>query len=144
MVPWIWFWAPQWHFPFGGNVAQRIEPDTNWFFAGIRPEAGNSEIEKEIFDEASYGRQLGLITEVLLSLASKDTISAKQADDALADLKDVYRQVEEVKSRHNDKLARAATAVLEKLRESDPEELARIVAQFSRPAPLLTHAAPAR
>lgn len=139
MVPWLWFWAPQLHLPFGGNVAQHIEPDTNWFFGGIRPEAGDGAIEKEIFDQASYGHQLGLITEVLLSLASKGTISASQAADALTDLKDVHQKVEDVKSRHKDRLARSATAVLEKLRKSDPQELARIVARFSQATPLLTH-----
>ena len=35
MYPWLWFWAPQFHFPFSGSVAQRIEPDTRWFFDGI-------------------------------------------------------------------------------------------------------------
>lgn len=143
MVPWFWFWAPQFHFPFSGSVAQRIEPDTRWFFAGIPPEAGNGAVEKEIFDVASYGRQLGLITEVLLSQAAPGTIPPAEAARSLGRLQDVYREVETVKRRHSDKVARSAVAVLEKLQASDPAELARVLARFSQPAPLLTHKSPA-
>ena len=64
MIPSLWYWAPRFQFPLGGSVAQRIEPD---FFSGISVDAGNGEVEREAFDVASYGRQLGLITEVLLS-----------------------------------------------------------------------------
>lgn len=144
MYPWLWFWAPQFHFPFSGSVAQRIEPDTRWFFAGISPEAGNGEVERQIFDVASYGRQLGLITEVLLSQASKDTIAPEQAAQSLARLKGVYREVEGVKRRNSDKLGRSAVELLEKLQASNPAELARVLARFSEPTPLLTHQPAAR
>lgn len=62
MMTWPLIWAPQWHlhFPFSGSVAQDIDPDVNWFFAGIRPQAGNKEIERKAFDIASYGRATGL------------------------------------------------------------------------------------
>ena len=113
MYPWLWFWAPQFHFPFSGSVAQRIEPDTSWFFAGIRPEAGNGDVEQQIFDVASYGRQLGLVTEVLLAQTAKDTVPAKQAARSLARLKDVYQEIEAVKQRNRDKLTRSAVAALE-------------------------------
>jgi hypothetical protein len=43
---WLWFWAPQLHFPWSGNVAQRIEPTTRWFFQGIDPSAGDADIEE--------------------------------------------------------------------------------------------------
>ena len=139
MYPWLWFWAPQFHFPFSGSVAQRIEPDTRWFFAGIRPEAGHGEVEQQIFDVASYGRQLGLITEVLLAQSGKDTVAPAQAAESLARLEEVYREVESVKRRNCDKLSRSAVAVLEKLQASNPGELARVLARFSTAQPLLTH-----
>jgi hypothetical protein len=139
MYPWLWFWAPQFHFPFSGSVAQRIEPDTRWFFDAIRPEAGNGEVEQQIFDVASYGRQLGLITEVLLSQTSKGTIAPDQAAQSLVDLKKVYGEIEGVKRRNSDKLTRSAVAVLEKLQKSDPAELARVLARFPEPTALLTH-----
>jgi len=132
MIPWLWFWSPQYHFPFSGSVAQRIEPDTNWFFAGIRPEAGNAEVEKEIFDVATYGRQLGLINEVLLAMAGSKQVPQEQATESLQRLEEVYCEVETVKSRHKQKLSKSATAVLEKLQASDPAELERVLARFSR------------
>jgi len=139
MYPWLWFWAPQFHFPFSGSVAQRIEPDTSWFFAGIRPEAGNGDVEQQIFDVASYGRQLGLVTEVLLAQTAKDTVPAKQAARSLARLKDVYQEIEAVKQRNRDKLTRSAVAALEQLQASDPAGFAQVLSRFSRGTPLLTH-----
>lgn len=139
MYPWLWFWAPQFQFPFSGSVAQQIEPDTRWFFAAIRPEAGNGAVEQQIFDVASYGRQLGLITEVLLAQTAKDTVPPRQAARSLARLKDVYQEVETVKRRNRDKLTRAAVAALEKLQASDPAELVRVLSRFSPATPLLTH-----
>ena len=139
MYPWLWFWAPQFHFPFSGSVAQRIEPDTSWFFSGIRPEAGNGDLEQQIFDVASYGRQLGLITEVLLSKSRPGAIAPEQAAQSLARLEGVYREVEAVKRRNSDKLARSAVAALEKLQASDPAELARVLGRFSQATPLLEH-----
>jgi hypothetical protein len=132
MFPWLWFWSPQYHFPFSGSVAQRIEPDTNWFFAGIRPEAGNAEVEKEIFDVATYGRQLGLINEVLLAMAGSKQLSQEQAAESLQRLEEVYCEVETVKSRRKQKLSKSATDVLEKLQANDPAELERVLARFSR------------
>jgi hypothetical protein len=132
MIPWLWLWSPQYHFPFSGSVAQRIEPDTNWFFAGIRPEAGNAEVEREIFDVATYGRQLGLINEVLLAMAGSKQVSQEQASESLQRLEEVYCEVETVKSRRKQKLSKTATAVLEKLQASDPAELERVLARFSR------------
>jgi hypothetical protein len=143
MYPWLWFWAPQFYFPFSGSVAQRIEPDTRWFFDGISPEAGNGEVERQIFDVASYGRQLGLITEVLLSQASEGTIAPEQAAQSLVRLQGVYREVEAVKSRNCDKLTHSAVAALEKLQASNPAELAQVLARFSQSTPLLTHRSPA-
>jgi hypothetical protein len=142
MYPWLWFWAPQFHFPFSGSVAQRIDPDTSWFFAGIRPEAGNGDVEKQIFDVASYGRQLGLITEVLLANTSKGTVSPAQAAKAQAQLEEVYAEVESVKARNREKLSRSAVAVLEKLQAADPDQFAEVLARFSKPAPLVALDAP--
>jgi hypothetical protein len=65
MFPWLWFFAPQVHYPWSGSVAQQIAPDTDWFFGSIRPGAGDARIEQQAFAVASYGKQLGLITEVL-------------------------------------------------------------------------------
>lgn len=134
MYPWTLCWAPQFHFPFSGGVAQQIEPDISWFFNGIRPEAGNADMEKQAFEVASYGKQLGLMTEVLLSLAGKDTIDKKQAADSLARLTGIYRKIEGVKTANKTQLADTAVALLEQLRSSDPEQFNRIVQRYVVPA----------
>jgi len=88
---------------------------------------------------ASYGRQLGFITEVLLSQASPSTIAPDKAARSLAQLEGVYREVEDVKRRNCNKLAHSAVTVLEKLQASDPAELSGVLGRYSQPTPLLKH-----
>lgn len=130
MFPWFWFWAPRFNYPWSGNVAQDISPDTTWFFGAIKPEAGNGDLEKEIFDVASYGRQLGLITEVVLSLASADTIDAAKAAESLKRLKEIYAEIEKVKAENSHRLAKATIAMLRKLRARDREAFTRVLREF--------------
>ena len=99
MFPWFWFWAPQLHLPWSGNVAQRIEPDTRWFFDGIRPGAGDPDIEEKAFSVASYGKQLGLITEVLIDLAERADTTSVEAATSLQRLKRIRDQIEQVKGK---------------------------------------------
>ena len=134
MVPWLWYWAPQFQFPFSGSVAQRIEPD---FFSRIDSDAGNGDIERDAFDVASYGRQLGLISEVLLSMTGKDPVSRARGEESLARLKVIYDKVESVKRRHRASEAEAARVALEQLQASDPAALAELVQRFAAAAPRL-------
>jgi hypothetical protein len=98
MVPWLWFWAPQVHLPWSGDVAQRIAPTTHWFFQGIRPGAGDARIEERAFDVASYGKQLGHITDLLLDLAQRiDGAPSAKAAEARDKLADIARRIEAVK-----------------------------------------------
>ena len=139
MIPSLWYWAPQFQFPFGGSVTQRIEPD---FFSNINAAAGNGEVEREAVDVASYGRQLGLISEVLLSMASKDTVTRATGEESLARLKVIYDKVEDVKRRHQASELETARLALVKLQQSDPAALAALVQGFAKAAPRLT--SPAR
>ena len=131
MFPWFWIWAPQYQLPFGGSVTQRIAPETDWFFGSIPPAAGNGALEQKIHEDvASYGRQLGLLTEVLLSLASRDTVEPQQARESLARLQEIYREVEALKAREKGQLAEAAATALEQLARADPQALARVLQRF--------------
>ena len=47
MYPWLFLWAPQLQLPFSGDVAQRIEPRTQWFFDGIDSTSGDPVIEAD-------------------------------------------------------------------------------------------------
>lgn len=58
MFPWLWFWAPQIHFPWSGSVAQQIEPNLGWFFGAIRPGSGDAAIESDAFAQLTQKLQL--------------------------------------------------------------------------------------
>lgn len=128
MFPWLWFWSPTLHLPFSGSVAQQIEPDTQWFFAGIPSQAGNGRIEKEAFEVASYGSQLGWITEVLLAQAKPGSIDAGQAAGALRKLEKAHAGIEAVKKRSRAELAEAASTALARLQQADPAAYERLLA----------------
>lgn len=112
MFPWFWFWAPQIHFPYSGTLTQRIDPDTHWFFQGIAPGAGNARIEERAFAVASYGKQLGLITEVLLDVARQNSPRSAKAAKSLADLEKIAREIEGIK---DSEYARATTQIAEQV-----------------------------
>jgi hypothetical protein len=97
MIPWLWYWAPQVHLPWSGNVAQRIEPITHWFFQGIPPGAGDAQVEERAFAVASYGKQLGLITEVLIDLAERAGAGSEQAAESVARLRLIRDEIERIK-----------------------------------------------
>ena len=135
MPPWFWLWSPQFYFPFSGSVAQRIEPDTDWFFAGIPPSAGNAEMERKIFDVATYGRQLGWVTEVLLGMNSTDAQVQAQAAESLRCLRETQQRIEAVKDEERATLLGTAARALEKLRSADPEAYERLLLAAPTAAP---------
>jgi hypothetical protein len=105
MFPWLWFFAPQVHFPWSGSVAQHIAPNTDWFFAGIAPSAGDARIERDAFRVATYGRQLGLITEVLLDIAHQTAPTSGKARDSLARLQAIRARIEQLKEAEYERVA---------------------------------------
>jgi hypothetical protein len=138
MFPWLIFWAPQLHFPFSGSVAQQIDP--NWFFGAINPAAGDARIEKQAFEVASYGRQLGLITEVLIELADRRQAAQEKgegrespgprpafseaAGDSLKRLKEIRTRIEQIKAVDAGGRALDIEAELIRLQKSQPAEFA--------------------
>jgi hypothetical protein len=97
MFPWMWLYAPQLHFPFSGHVQQQIRPELEWFFKGIQPQSGQAEVEQKAFEIASYGRQLGLITEVLLELAGQMPMQTPEGQVALKRLQAIAAQISQLK-----------------------------------------------
>jgi hypothetical protein len=124
MNPWFFFWAPQLTMPFGGSVAQRIEPDTQWFFNGIPPTAGDPAIERKAFDVASYGRQLGLITEVLVDLAGQTPPKGAKGQKSLKRLREIQARIEQVKEQDAMDALEQIDALLARLKKAHPERLA--------------------
>ena len=130
MIPWIWFWAPRIQYPYSGALSQWVQPNTSWFFDAIPPQAGIGEIEKKIFDVASYGRQLGLITEILLESKGDSKVTEADATKALARLSEIHGEIERVKAMSKKQVADAASDLLRKMLESDPERLKLLLAQM--------------
>lgn len=130
MFPWYWMWLPQIHFPLSGSVMQDNGPDISTFFGAIRPEAGIGSIEKEVFEVASYGRQLGLILDVLLPLAGAAVPDPQKAGKSLEDLQKVYKRIEEVKFEKRADMEKAAISLLSRIEKIDPQMLSRIMTRF--------------
>jgi hypothetical protein len=135
MFPWLWLFAPQVHYPWSGGVAQHIAPETDWFFAGIAPTAGDPRIERQAFEVASYGRQLGLITEVLLDLAAQMPPRTAQGRESLARLQSIQAAIEDLKQAEHE---RVAESLAEQVRAIQRVGGARAEALNARLQPLLT------
>ena len=119
MNPWQLFWAPQFHFPFGGSVAQRIEPNTNWFFGSIQPGAGDAVVEQQAFEIASYGKQLGLITEILLDVVGRAEPITAEGQKALEDLRKIRTAIEGLKDQNTDMLVADVESKVNRIRKRD-------------------------
>lgn len=122
MFPWLWYWSPVLHFPWSGNVAQDIEPYTNWFSSLIPPEAGDAAIEKQAFAVASYGRQLGLITEVLLDMAVKSGPTSEKVQPTLDALKKIKADIDALKAKEYSLRAEQLLAEVESARKRGGKE----------------------
>ena len=130
MFPWLFHWAPQYHFPWSGSVEQDILPDTRWFFGAIAPAAGDGQLEKEIFEANSYGRQIGILSDVLMSQIDPSRLSPGEAERAIEQFKKLQEDVNAIKARYRQRRSDAAIRLLEQLQRTDPQELARIIARF--------------
>ena len=110
--------------PLSGDVMQDIfarffSPTINMEFAGDR------EIEAEIVsDVASYGKQLGKLTEALIAVAEKSGADGPEID-SLRTLRD---QVEDAKARQRDDAYGTAARATARLKRTDPAQ-ARKIAQ---------------
>jgi hypothetical protein len=117
MFPWFWLWAPQLRLPFSGDVAQDIEPRLDWFFAGIKPQAGNARIEARAFDVATYGDQLGVITRLLIELAERQPAEVQAASQPLKELRAIRERIEAIKEEECERELAVLEARLQRLRD---------------------------
>lgn len=115
-------WLKMWQLPFA-NYDQNINPVTTWFSPQYTVNIkGDAAIEAEVQTQvASFGTQLGKLTGALLELADGKP-GAK-----LQDLRELQRQVEELKARHgSDKCARLRQD-LQTLKEQDLKAFTALV-----------------
>jgi hypothetical protein len=137
MFPWLWFWAPQLHFPWSGSVAQQIDPNLGWFFGAIRPGAGDGTVERDAFEVATYGKQLGLISDALLGLSGRSPVTPEQSNLALDRLEEIRVKIESLKNKRAVAAVNSLSEQLAELRLRQPEAFEQLAQQFrlSAPAP---------
>ena len=98
---------------------------------GLDPsEVGDSEVEKEVFLKvASYGKQIGILTEVLLSIADKLDLNDKDIE-TLKELKELQAKVEEIKASKEVRVKENAKRILDKLKSCDPKGLKSLLKEY--------------
>lgn len=130
MFPWLFLWNPQYYFPFSGTLSQEVAPDTRWFFGAIPAAAGDGQVEKEVFEANSYGRQIGVLSDVLMSIAEPASMTPAEAKCALERFQTIYQEVNQIKARYKKRKSETAIDLLEQIRAADPLELKRIMGRF--------------
>jgi hypothetical protein len=136
MYPWIWFWAPQVHFPLGGDVTQRIDPVAQ-FLQAIPASAGDASVEEQAFGIASYGKQLGWITDVLLDVAKAAPPASAAAKKSLRQLKQAAGRIDTVKQAAKADKARTLQQIESQVRAVCLQDDAARAALRERLKPLL-------
>ncbi len=138
MFPWMlfpWLSLPAasglYRWPLSGDVSQDITPLTNLFSPQLSMHfAGNQEIEREVVSQvASYGKQLGMLTEAVLAVAGDSK------DPAVERLRETRDAVEDIKARHQTQAAKAAEQAMERLRRTDEAAFRNLLRQFSDTTP---------
>lgn len=105
---------------------------------------GVPEIEAAVIQEvASYGRQLGIISEAVLEIARTLATAPRDAHDmarashapeekasAIAKLQTIVDEIEQIKVRHRDAVVRDAERALARLYKLAPSEADKLAARF--------------
>ncbi len=116
--------TPLWTFP-AFRFDQPIAPLPGWFQTVVNYQ-GDPSIEKKVTEEvASFGKQLGTISEALIEVAGDTRLGPK-----LTRLRTIMDEVEEVKQRHHRSLARETTDSFEQLADQDPVEARRLIGRL--------------
>jgi len=112
-----------------GNLNQPILP--GWSFGNISVNyAGNADIEKDVVEKvASFGKQLGIITEAVLALSDGKSKDNK----AVTRLRDLAAKIEQLKNRNKASLADQARGAMQRLEKAEPATARRIATEFAKP-----------
>jgi outer membrane murein-binding lipoprotein Lpp len=112
-----------------GNLNQPILP--GWSFGNISVNyAGNADIEKDVVEKvASFGKQLGIITEAVLALSDGKSKDNK----AVTRLRDLAAKIEQLKNQNKASLADQARGAMQRLEKAEPATARRIATEFAKP-----------
>ncbi len=126
MNPWLFPWWGFFKGPLSGDVTQDIAPITSWLSPQFEFNfAGNRRVEEKIVaDVASYGKQLGILSEAVLELA------AGKEGKAIVRLKELAADIDKVKHQDTDKLEQEIKAQLAQLERQDSKALKRVLDEY--------------
>ena len=127
---WWWNFTPNIHWPLSGAVSQDIHPS-------LMAQAGDSEAEKQVLTGvASYGRQIGRVTDVVLALAEASRKADLPQQDresietALRELRELADKVATIKAR-NAPTPENLRPALDRLRARDEQGWRRLIEEQS-------------
>ena len=122
------FWPFTWPNLAPTSLNQPILPD--WSLQHITVNyQGDPAIEKEVAAKvASYGKQLGIITEAVLALAHGGPDEAEP----VKRLRTVAEKIEKIKEQHRSDLADSAQQAMDALAKTDRDAAERIAAKFGQ------------
>jgi hypothetical protein len=111
------------------EINQSINP--GWFDVNINY-AGNPAVERDVVEKvASYGKQLGIITDAVLKLAGK---TAADDEDPIERLQLIADRIEALKNLNKVSLANAARDAMARLAKAEPESAQCIAAEYAKPS----------
>jgi hypothetical protein len=120
------FWIFRW--PFSGNVNERITAP--WFSPSLTVNyAGDARIEDRVVTEvASYGKQLGWLTEIAIALAKKQDPPA----DTLRLLERAAAAIETIKKEVHRSTLEVAKEALDRLERDQPAQYEELLSEHRR------------
>ena len=125
---------PSFQWPLSGPVNQRIT--TSWFSPSYTLNyAGDPAIEHRVVSEvASYGRQIGWISEILLAVVDPKQIPSHSLR-TLAQLKAASEHISKIKEDVQRSAVEAANDALDRLQRENPERYNRLLRRRQRELP---------
>jgi hypothetical protein len=114
-------------FPFTFNFPSGDVDLANWFSPNVSVTyAGTPAIERDVIENvASFGKQLGILTDALVELADG------AAGEATKELREIRDEVEKVKARHKRDVKREAEAAIERLAKLDESALKSLLRRYA-------------
>lgn len=119
-------WMRPWQAPFS-HYDQNISPVTTWFSPTYEINyAGNQEIEAKITTEvASFGKQIGILTNAVMEIAEGDH------GEAMEKLRAVASQIDEIKKNHQSERPNQLALALQELKETDKPAFDKLIQEVS-------------
>ena len=130
MYPWFNSWLNLFRAPLSGDVNQDYAPITSWWSPQFEFNfAGDQRVEADVVrGVASYGRQLGALTDAVLALG-KDNDSPE-----LKHLRDMADKIAAIKQHHSGESLQSLKSKLSDLKHSDQAAFQQLMAEVNADA----------